>query len=65
MQAAANEELFRFQGAVHRTSGFADLPPLCGRRIHVCFRPCLTAHRGKLLSKSLKGDAVYAGCFPA
>jgi hypothetical protein len=34
-----------------------------GRRICVSFLPSLTAHRGKLLSKSLKGDAVYAGSF--
>ena len=32
-------------------------------RIHVSFRPHLTAYRGKLLSKSPKGDAVYAGSF--
>jgi hypothetical protein len=39
------------------------MPPLRGERIHVSFRPSLTAWRGKLLSKSLKGDAVWAGCF--
>jgi hypothetical protein len=40
------------------------MPELRGRRlIHVSYRPMLTAYRGKLLSKSHKGDAVYAGSF--
>jgi hypothetical protein len=39
------------------------MPALRGRRIEVSFRPRLTAHKGKLLSKSVKGDAVYAGSF--
>ena len=40
------------------------MPQLRARRaIHVSFRPHLTAYRGKLLSKSPKGDAVYAGSF--
>lgn len=43
---------------------FERLPELRGRRsIHVSFRPHLTAYRGKLLSKSPHGDAVYAGSF--
>jgi hypothetical protein len=43
---------------------FDRLPELRGRRsIHVSFRPHLTAYRGKLLSKSPYGDAVYAGSF--
>ena len=57
-----NEELFRFRGTAPENV-FRRLPELRGRRIHVSFKPNLTAHRGKLLSKSLKGDAVYAGTF--
>ena len=57
-----NEELFRFQGT-RPEIGLRRLPQLSGRQIHVSFKPGLTAHRGKLLSKSIKGDAVYAGCF--
>jgi hypothetical protein len=36
---------------------------LRGRRIDVSYRPELTAWRGQLLSRSHKGDAVYAGSF--
>jgi hypothetical protein len=61
-KCSRNEELFRFQGW-RPDIRFRKLPQLCGRRIHVSFKPCLTAHRGKLLSKSIKGDAVYAGAF--
>ena len=57
-----NEELFHFKGWTPDIR-FRRLPQLSGRRIHVSFKPALTAHRGKLLSKSFKGDAVYAGCF--
>ena len=40
------------------------MPELRAKRsIHVSFRPHLTAYRGKLLSKSPHGDAVYAGSF--
>jgi hypothetical protein len=60
--SSRNEELFRFKGEKPAIP-FRRLPPLSGRRIHVSFRPCLTAHRGKLLSRSPKGDAVYAGSF--
>ena len=59
----ANKELFRFRGLAPEAV-FDRLPQLRGhRRIHVSFRPNLTAHRGKLLSKSPKGHAVYAGSF--
>ena len=58
----SNESLFRFRGAAPENV-FDRLPELRGRQIHVSFRPHLTAHRGKLLSKSMKGDAVYAGTF--
>lgn len=34
-----------------------------GRPIHVRYLPELTAWRGQLLSRSHKGDAVYAGSF--
>jgi hypothetical protein len=57
-----NEDLFRFRGEAPDIP-FRRMPPLRGRCILVSFRPCLTAHRGKLLSKSMKGDAVYAGSF--
>jgi hypothetical protein len=57
-----NSELFRFKGLTPDIP-FRRMPPLSGQRIHVSFMPCLTAHRGKLLSKSMKGDAVYAGSF--
>ncbi|HYO82281.1 MAG TPA: hypothetical protein VES20_12830 [Bryobacteraceae bacterium] len=39
------------------------MPELRGHTIRVRYRPRLTAWRGQLLSKSHKGDAVYAGCF--
>jgi hypothetical protein len=42
---------------------FDRLPELRGREIDVRYRPRLTAWKGQLLSKSHKGDAVYAGCF--
>ena len=59
----ANKRLFRFRGLAP-DAVFDRLPQLRGhRRIHVSFRPNLTAHRGKLLSKSPKGHAVYAGSF--
>ncbi len=57
-----NEKLFRFRG-LKPDIPLRRLPPLSGRCIHVSFRPRLTAHRGKLLSRSPKGDAVYAGSF--
>jgi hypothetical protein len=57
-----NEQLFRFKGEIPEIP-FRRLPALSGRRIQVSFRPRLTAHRGKLLSRSPKGDAVYAGTF--
>ena len=60
---AANKELFRFRGTAPEAV-FDRMPQLrARRRIHVSFRPHLTAYRGKLLSKSPKGDAVYAGSF--
>ena len=60
---AANKELFRFLGTAPEAV-FERMPQLRAReRIHVSFRPHLTAYRGKLLSKSPKGDAVYAGSF--
>lgn len=37
------------------------LPTLAGRRIRLSVRPMLTAHRGKLLSRSSSGTPVYAG----
>jgi hypothetical protein len=59
----ANKELFRFRGLAPEAV-FDRMPQLRARRaIHVSFRPHLTAYRGKLLSKSPKGDAVYAGSF--
>jgi hypothetical protein len=39
------------------------IPELRGRRIDVCFRPSLTAYRGKILSGSSRGSAVFAGSF--
>jgi hypothetical protein len=42
---------------------FGHLPELRGRRIQVSYQPELTAHRGKLLSRSSKGTAVLAGTF--
>lgn len=57
-----NEKLFRFEGTAP-VAVFGRMPELRGQRIHVRYRPCLTAWRGKLLSNALKGDAVYAGCF--
>ena len=60
---ASNKDLFRFRG-MSPDAVFERLPELkARRRIHVSFRPHLTAYRGKLLSKSPKGDAVYAGSF--
>ena len=58
----ANKELFRFRGLARRRFS-TDAATACETRIHVSFRPHLTAYRGKLLSKSPKGDAVYAGSF--
>jgi hypothetical protein len=58
-----NRSLFRFKG-IAPEEVFSRIPELRGRRlIHVSFRPMLTAYKGKLLSKSHKGDAVYAGSF--
>lgn len=58
-----NREFFRFQGSSPEAV-FDRMPKLRARRtIQVSYRPHLTAYRGKLLSKSPKGDAVYAGCF--
>ncbi|MBC7928324.1 MAG: hypothetical protein H7039_22005 [Bryobacteraceae bacterium] len=59
---SSNRALFRFWG-VAPDNVFARLPQLRGRRISVSYRPHLTAWRGELLSRSHKGDAVYAGCF--
>jgi hypothetical protein len=42
---------------------FGHLPELRGRLIRVTYQPELTAHRGKLLSRSSKGTAVLAGTF--
>jgi hypothetical protein len=42
---------------------FYRLPELKGRRISVTYRPMLTSWKGELLSRSHKGDAVYAGSF--
>ena len=39
------------------------LPGAEGKPIRVSFRPALTAHRGKLLSRKKAGMAVHAGCF--
>jgi len=39
------------------------LPELTGEQILVSYRPMLTAWKGELLSRSHKGDAVYAGSF--
>jgi hypothetical protein len=60
--ASNNESLFRFRGLAP-SAVFGRMPELRGSRIHVSFRPNLTAYRGELLSKSHKGDAVYAGSF--
>ena len=57
-----NRALFRFHG-VAPEAVFARLPQLRGDRIAVIYRPALTAWKGDLLSKSQKGDSVYAGCF--
>lgn len=58
-----NKGLFRFWGEVPEAV-FHRLPHLrAPRAIHVSFRPHLTAYRGKLLSRSPKGDAVYAGSY--
>lgn len=55
-------DLFRFRGEAPEAA-FHRLPALQGRKIEVSYRPELTAWRGQLLSRSHKGDAVYAGCF--
>jgi hypothetical protein len=60
--ARRNRSLFRING-VAPENVFERMPDLRGEVIHVTFRPMLTAYRGKLLSKSHKGDAVYAGSF--
>ena len=60
--AVNNSELFRIAGLVP-DNVFENIPPLKGRPIHVSYRPMLTAYKGKLLSKSHKGNAVYAGSF--
>jgi hypothetical protein len=60
--ARSNRDLFRFRGEAPEAV-FHRLPSLRGRPIDVCYRPELTAWRGQLLSRSHKGDAVYAGCF--
>src|SRR5215203_2772557 len=58
-----NKAVFRFRG-IAPEAVFDRLPELKWRRkIHVSFRPNLTAYKGKLLSKSPFGDAVYAGSF--
>ena len=62
-QQRSNKDLFRFRGSAPEAV-FERLPELkARRRIHVSFRPHLTAYKGKLLSKSPHGDAVYAGSF--
>lgn len=59
----SNKDLFRFRGTAPERV-FDRLPVLKAQtRIHVSFRPNLTAYKGKLLSKSPHGDAVYAGSF--
>lgn len=59
----SNKDLFRFRGTAPEAV-FERLPELKGhRRIHVSFLPYLTAYKGKLLSRSPHGDAVYAGSF--
>jgi hypothetical protein len=60
--AASNRTLFRFRGLAPDTV-FHRLPELRGQEVHVAYRPKLTAWRGQLLSRSAKGDAVYAGSF--
>lgn len=54
--------MFRFRG-VAPEAVFDRIPELKGRPIRVSYRPRLTAWKGELLSKSHKGDAVYAGSF--
>ena len=58
----SNRDLFRFRGEAP-VAVFYRLPELRGRKIDVSYLPELTAWRGQLLSRSHKGDAVYAGCF--
>lgn len=60
--ARSNRDLFRFHGVAPERV-FERLPELRGAAIDVRYRPRLTAWKGQLLSKSHKGDAVYAGCF--
>jgi hypothetical protein len=60
--AKSNKDLFRFRGLAPERV-FDRMPELRGREIEVRYRPRLTAWKGQLLSKSHKGDAVYAGCF--
>ena len=62
VSASKNELLFRFQGEAPKAV-YGRIPELKGRPIDVSFRPMLTAYKGRLLSKSHKGDSVYAGCF--
>ena len=45
--------------AVQQLAGI--MPEVKGRRIRVSVRPKLTAHKGKLLSRSSSGTPVYAG----
>jgi hypothetical protein len=60
--AKNNRKLFLFEkNAPVRALG--RIPELRGSAIEVAYLPKLTAWRGQLLSKSHKGDAVYAGCF--
>ena len=59
----SNKDLFRFRG-IAPEGVFERLPELkARRRINVSSRPHLTAYKGKLLSKSPHGAAVYAGSF--
>ena len=60
--ARTNRTLFRFRGLAPDTV-FHRLPELRGQQVKVAYRPKLTAWRGQLLSRSHKGDAVYAGSF--
>ena len=57
-----NSELFVVAGAIPEAV-FSHMPELRGMPVRVEYRPKLTAWRGQLLSKSHKGDVVYAGCF--
>jgi hypothetical protein len=61
-RSSNNRRLFHIYGKTP-DAVFDRMPELRGLPIRVRYRPRLTAWRGQLLSKSHKGDAVYAGCF--